>query len=421
MRTVASLAWATLERGAPRLAAALIMLAFARLTDPATVGIYGWTVLAYTFYSGAAESVVRNRMLMAIGHPEEVAEARKLGQHIALLGAALISAALVLLGITYGHIHGEVVISLTPMCLVPFITSSGIRYVAVLEVGQKWGTLARAQFTSAVVGLAIALVVLLPTQSALAMALNSLAAEGTFRYLCARASARTPIGTRNTIEREPNTNRNLTLLGTLTWAQNQLERTLIGLFGGPASLGIYSTAWAVGRSPGDALAMATANYLRAASARHEIDPEPDNEERRIRRIGSLAVLTSLAMAIVVTAASKTILLPILGPQWEQIIEIVPLMAFASLSYAISSSLILIAAFHGQTSATITPTLVGVAFAVLIGFTSLHSLQYAALMVVFKEAAILLAALKFGRAPGAKMPAFLAIGLAIPLALTVAFW
>lgn len=400
--------WATLERALPRLANAIIMIAFAKLTNPHAVGIYSWAALAYTFYQAIAENALRNQVVMSLTNPRDLRNVRRSGSVAAWFGALFIGGSLLALYVL-NHGYRDYVIALSPMIVVPFITTASIVPVGKMHYGDLWRELANYQLVSAAVGLSVSFTIVITTHSSLAMASHLFLTELTFLLLARRAARAVVIEQRDGPTRPMRETVGLSVLGTLGWTQGQLERVFIGSLAGTGVLGLYSTASAMGRSPGDALSSATANYLRSAVVKRET---PEEQAHDVRRIGLMSAFAAVAAAVLMTVVVRLVMDPLLGPRWAPTLQAVPLLAVATIPYAVSLCLQMMSIYDQRTQASIVPAVLAICCAPLTGYVALHSLTGAAAVVVAKELMVLLVCYGMSRTRGAVAPVFAAVALTV---------
>ncbi len=397
MRTLVQLAWATLERAFPRVASAVVMVAFAAYTAPASVGIYSWVALTFTLYQAVAENALRNQAVLAVEHPRHVRSVRVSATQAAVVGSVAIAGTLAWLWYTYsGELAGEI-LGLTPFLVVPFITTAGIVPVARLQFRAEWGRLARYQLIAALCGLSLSFTVVVVTHSSLAMAVHLLTTEAVFWYLVRRRSGQLFIETREGGRHPRKGMGSLITLGTLGWAQGQLERVFVGGLAGVGVLGTYSTAVTMGRSPGEALAAATANYLRASVS---AEPNARRHPRLVSRITLLAAGSATLSVALVVLLVRFLLEPLLGASWQATLEAVPTLAVATIPYSVSVALQIMSIYHDRSRASIVPAVLGVLCAPVIGWLAVSSVHTAACMVIAKELMILVVCHLLARIKGA---------------------
>lgn len=415
MRTLIQLAWATLERAFPRVASAVVMVAFAAFTAPESVGVYSWVALTYTLYQAVAENALRNQAVLAIENPRHVLSVRRTAAQAAVAGAVAIAGTLTWLWFSYGGTLAGQITGLLPFLVVPFITTSGIVPVARLQFAQEWHRLARYQLFAALTGLTLSFTVVILTHSSLAMAVHVLTTEAVFLYLVRKHSATLDIPVREGGRHPRRGMGSLITLGTLGWSQGQLERVFVGGLAGVGTLGTYSTAVTMGRSPGEALAAATANFLRAS-----ISGQADENKHAglVRRITTLAALSATASVVLVVLLVIFVLEPILGESWRATLEAVPTLAVATIPYSVSVALQVLSVYYDRPRASIVPAVLGVLCAPVIGWLAVHSIHMAALMVIGKEIMVLVVCYALARVRGSGTPVAVACGCtAIALALT----
>ena len=398
MSTVIHLLWATIERALPRVASAVILLAFATFTNPDAVGIYSWVALSYTLYLAIVENVLRNQAIMGIGNARDMEYVRRLSRRASWAGSLFLVLTLGILWLVYRSAMAQEILLLTPFVAVPFISRTGITAVATMQYAQRWRELARFQLWAALGGLAGSFTTVMVTHSALGMSVHVVITESVFAALALR-SARTvavptDLPTRNPQSETPS----LSLLGGLGWSQGQLERVVIGGLAGISTLGLYSTASTMGRSPGEALATATANYLRASVSGL---PEEKSHAAVVRRVGLISVAAASSAAFMAVILVDFIFDPLLGPSWAATLHAVPLLAVATIPYAASLGLQTMSVYYQNPRASIVPAVLALACAFPIGWLALTSLTAAAMMVIVKELMVLIVCALMARIPGSR--------------------
>ena len=408
MRSVLHVFWATMERALPRVGTAVVMLCFARYTSPEAVGIYSWVALAYTLYQAIAEMGLRTLAVLSMRNAEDLRYVRRRTRLAAVLGSALLGCVLLGLWLAYPQ-RWQIVAGLVPFAIVPFITTAHIVPSAVLQFDQRWRELARQQLVAAVTALTASLAIVLTVHLSLAMAVHALVTETVFLVLSRRAvRGRMPVadqGSRHPQREAPG----LVTVNVLGWVQNQLERVFIGALAGPAVLGLYSTASALGRSPNEALAAATGNYVRSRVA-NSVDP--DVHARALRTIGLISSGGAACAVLALVALLDLVFTPFLGPAYGPTLRAAPLFAVATIPLSMSLTMQLVAISSGRSKASIIAGCVGLCFSLPIGLLATVTVHWAALMVVAKEVAVLLVTYGLARPPGARLPVVLAVALTL---------
>ena len=387
-----------MERALPRVASAAILLAFASFTSPDAVGIYSWVALSYTLYLAIVENVLRNQAIMGIGNAEDMEYVRHLSQRASWIGSVFLVMTLIVLWIAYRGSMAQEILFLTPFVAVPYISRTGITAVATMQYAQRWRELARFQLWAAMGGLAGSFTTVISTHSALGMSVHVVMTEAIFATLALRNARVIDVPT-DLPTREPRSETlSLSVLGGLGWSQGQLERVVIGGLAGIGTLGLYSTASTMGRSPGEALATATANYLRAS-----VSGLPEKEEHAavVRRVGLLAVAAASAAAFAAVLLVDFLFDPLLGPSWTATLHAVPLLAVATIPYAASLGLQTMSVYYQKPRASIVPALFALGCAFPIGWLALTSLTAAAAMVIVKELMVLTLCALMARLPGSR--------------------
>ncbi|MDO5697720.1 MAG: oligosaccharide flippase family protein [Dermatophilus congolensis] len=409
MNTLIQLAWATLERMFPRVASAVVMVAFAAFTAPDAVGVYSWVALTYTLYQALAENALRNQAVLAVAKPRHVASVRRSARTAAVFGSTLVALTLIWLWFRHGDTLGMHVLGLVPFVAAPFITTSGIVPMARMQYNNDWNLLARYMLIASLAGLSLSFATVVLTHSALAMAVHLLTQESTFLYLLRKRSRQIEI-TPHEKSRHPREGMaSLVAISTLGWSQGQLERVFVGGLAGVATLGTYSTAVTMGRSAGEALSVATANYLRA-----QISAETDSARhpRLVRNVMTISAVSATLAVGAVLLLTALVLEPILGDVWRTTLEAVPFLAIATIPYSVSLALQVMAIYNDKHAASVIPSVLGLVCAPLIGWVALTSIHYAALVVIGKELMLLMVTYGMSRVKGAGLPVAFAGGATV---------
>lgn len=384
MRSVLNLAWATLERGLTRVIQALVMLVFARVTDPEAVGLYNWVALAYTLYSAIAEVAIRNEAVLCLTNTADLAYIRAAAHRSRLFGFALIGAGLTWLSFAYSD-RREVVVGLLPFIIVPSLTTARIIPGATLQYHDKWPFLARAQVIAGGAAIAVSLPLAVLLRSSLAMAAHVVVTELTYLVLTRREAAKLHTSQTADSHRPPRRTLQLMAISIITWGQNQAERVFVGALVGAATLGWYSTGATIGRSGGDALGQASSSFTLARAA----SMKPEQRARMVGRIGLAGIGGASALVLVVTLAVDLVFTPFLGPQYAAALRSAPYFAVASIPAVVSSALQVFGVAEERSHTSIVSAVVGLSFTFPIALVAMRSLTAATFLVIGKELAVLL--------------------------------
>ncbi|MGZ0069651.1 oligosaccharide flippase family protein [Microbacterium arborescens] len=285
------------------------------------------------------------------------------------------------------------VLSAAPLLLVPLVNVRSVRTTAFMQVAAQWRSLAVIQASAAGLSLLVSVPLLLAFDSLLGPALQLLITELLFALMVARRASRFGIKERAMLlpegERLGPTFGHLSAQAALGWIQGQADRILLGAFAGSAALGSYSFALALGRNPGDAISVASANVSRAT-----VVAQSDEDEAR-QVLDRFLVKALLASAVIVLglAVGVQVLLPLFldATSWGEAIRAAGpiLLSTVATVYAWSLSPVLIQFGAGRLLTGV--KLIGLLFAPLIALAATSSLELAAWLLLARETVMMLAA------------------------------
>ena len=386
---------AFLERAIPRVFSAVVMLLLAGLTSPQVVGVYAMVTLMYTAAQAATDTAVRQVLIRAVTDPSGGAFLQRYKRTAPIVSAALIVALIVVLWQTGVVPSVEMALELLPIAGAPFFSALGIRAVGELQATARWKVLAQGQMWAAILSLAISVPVMLLTHSVLGPALQLLLVEAIFAFWCLRSTKGLEVPQYDSSAESPTLRSDMISMSAFSlvaWFQGQAERVLMASFVGPAALGAYSTASAVARAPGEALAASTANVVRTAVAQAETPAEV--REAAERTLSKSMLLAGGAVAASIVAA--LVLRPLLGPNWHEALAIVPILSISAFPSMLSWSSAVLQVRVGQGWHTLWAPLVGIAFAIAIAFAASTSLVLASYLVVARDLAVVTVAFWLAR-------------------------
>lgn len=375
-----------MERAIPRVFSAVVMLLLAALTSPTVVGVYSIVTLMFTAAQSATDTAVRQVLIRAVTDPAGGPFLRRYTRVAPVISSLAIAGLIFALWLAGTVESVETAVELLPIALAPYFAAFGVRSVGELQAVGRWKTLAQGQMWAAVVSLVVSVPVMLLTHSVLGPALQLLLVEAVFALWCRREAAQVDVpmidpGPQATSLRSDMTS--MSAFSLIAWFQGQAERVLMASFVGPAALGTYSTASAVARAPGEALAASTSNVVRTAVARAETPSEvreaAEGTLSRSLLLAGAAVLVSIVAAIV--------LRPLLGPKWHEALAIVPILSISAFPSMLSWSSAVLQVRMGQGWHTLWAPLVGITFAVGIAVAAGHSLVLASYLVVARDLAV----------------------------------
>lgn len=377
---------ALVERALPRAFSAVVMLMFAALTDPSTVGIYGIVTLMYTAAQATTDTAVRQVLLRAVSEPAGEAFLRNYQRFAPILSSAAILGLLIAMKLTGVVPTWTMALELSPIAVAPWFAAWGIPAVGTLQALGRWRTLAQGQLLASFISLAVSVPLMLTTRSVVGPSLQLLLMEAVLAVWCVRAAR----GLQAPIAASPATTRTLradmtsmSAFSFVAWAQGQAERALMVIFVGTSALGSYTTASAIARAPGDALAASTANVVRTAVA-------PARSPREVRDAAEKALMRAMvlaAAAVAVSVVAAYFLRAPLGPQWSEALAIVPILAISAFPSMLSWTSAVLQVRVGRAWQTLWAPLVGLLFAVGIAAAAAHSLPLASYLVVARDLAV----------------------------------
>lgn len=387
--------WAAVERIVPRGASASLLLLLAVFSFPDQVGVYGWAVLGITLYQSCTDVAARQIAVIAVRSGAGRLFLRKFAFASALSGSI---AMVVVVGCLIAFVGSDLrasAIALSPLVLVPIATSMGIAPVARLQVAQRWRYLARGQVVAGVAALAITAPILIYTHSIGAAALQPLLSEALVTLWARRGARSVPLEVGGGVRSFRRGVGFLSLDGVLGWSQAQLDRVLIGAYGGLAQLGLYSMAGSIARAVGDASAAAVGNVLRSRLASSS-GATPQSIERFL--FATLAMGAGIYLAV--GGVAGLVLPEILGPQWAASVAAIPVLAASVFPALMTWSSTAIAVTIDRTSSLLPGRAVGIIGALPIALLAVESLQAAAMAAVARDLVVMIA---FGVGLGRSAP------------------
>lgn len=388
---IRNLLWALVERVLPRASSALVAILLAYATSPDIVGIYTWLTLGVTLYLSVADGAARQVAVLAWRSSTGLLLIRRYARIAGPAGLIILAIVAVVVGMLTGR--WDLIASASPIVLVPLVNVRSVTSTALMQVMGQWRSLALIQSLSAATSLAVSVPILLLTSSLLGPALQLLLTEALFTFLVRRRVRLTGLDRRAADlpegEQLGGVFAHLSAQAALGWVQGQADRLLLGGFAGTSALGSYSLALAIGRNPGDAISMATANLARSTVVSEtSLEGARSTLDRLLIRAivaaGALAVLLILAVQLILPAFLNT---GLWGPSISAAGPI--LLSMVVTVYAWSVSPILVQFGYGRALTWI--KLVGLAFAPAVAVGAVWSLQIAAWLVLSRELTMLLAA------------------------------
>lgn len=366
------------------MASALLLLVLAAFTAPEVVGLYSWALLGYTAYQALTDAAIRQVMVRAVRTQNGITFLRRYRLFAGGGGVIFVGAVVTTLFFSLPHGSNGSVLLLLPIAFAPACTALGMLSVARLQRSGAWQTLAKGQLVAALISLTVSLPCLLATQNLLGGSLQVLLTEGIFALWCMRKARSLAEETIDVRGASPVAEFfGMSAYSGLAWAQGQGDRLVLGLVAGTAQLGNYSFGSAISRSLGDAMASATANVLRSETASlTELDP--DRFRQVAGKVLNRGLLIVLVAIIGTDLASELVLRPLLGESWREPLNIVPILAIATLPSVLSWSASVFHVSAGRTRRALWTPLAGILFALPIALLAAHDLEHAAWAVLGRD-------------------------------------
>lgn len=403
-------ALAFLERLAPRVAMAVVVLLLAVVLPPAMVGLYVWMSLAYGFLQSATDAAVRQVAVAAVGTNQRFLRTYSLTYMIG--GPIFLGVMLAVLA----AFTRENVWSLVPMLIAPVFVAISTKSVARVQLANKWRKMATGQALAAVISLGVSVPVLVLTHSLWAASIQVVLMEAVAATWVIRLS-RGLTETLPLARIEGETAKVfgiMSVFSILSWAQTQGDRLAVGSIAGTSALGLYNFANATSRTVPEAIGMGSANLARA-----KISHGDPREVRLLLEVTARrAIILALVQAVMVVTVAVFIFPRYLGPEWAPAIAIVPVLAGSGIITAISYLVTVAFVASGKTKAGLIPKIIGVIACVPIAYAASFSLETAALLVAVRELVVLVCSVAIAKRAApvkASIAAVLIAGIWIGLA------
>lgn len=376
--------WSFFERLAPRISSSLLLLILAVLVAPEVVGVYSWGALFYTAYQAVSDTAARQIVISAVSTNVGLRFLKGYRVIAAICGVSLLTLAILALYRYLPNMVSAEALLLFPIALAPICAAAGIISVGRLQAANQWRLLASGQGIAALASFAVALPVLLVSGSILGCSLALLVSELTFALWCRSQSKgleeATGAGQRLLFKKSF---AHMAMYSGLGWFQGQADRLLIGLISGPAQLGAFSMASALARSLGEALAASNANLLRAELGVQE-KMKPGQIRRAATRILNRGLSVTVLLVVVSVVLTDTVIDHFLGPEWDEAIEIVPIIALCSFPSLLSWSSAALHVASSSSGRAVFAQVIAIFFALPVALLATHDLVAASWMVVARE-------------------------------------
>lgn len=331
--------WALVERLLPRVSTAALIFILAWLTSPATVGIYSWGVILYTFCTAITDMAVRQVAVRAVGSTQGESFLAKYQKFSSFAVSGILGLGILTLYIAFPAGQKHLTLTLIPLILGPLFIIANARNIAVMQSAGQWKDLAYAQFLGAMAVFFAGIPLLLWTSTPLGSSLGVAVGECTAFVWCSRHVSRHCISQNKVSEESKHRYgrefRLMTVYSGIAWGQGQLDRVIIGALGGAALLGSLTMALSVARSLGDAIAASNANLLRTHYKSELMAKNPGAESpRRVLTRGLFMAVTS---AVAVGTGATWFMSWLLGDAWATSAELVPILSLSAIPSVLSWS------------------------------------------------------------------------------------
>ena len=387
--------WATAERLIPRAVVAATTVIAAAVTDPFSMGLYAWGVIAVTFLGTLTEWPLRQCGVALIDSDNGRKLLRDSAQWAAGLGALLILCALcAIAGLTTGHPVGAAFISLAPLILVPVAQCFAVEPTAVLQRVGLWAKISLSRALASILSIAIGIPITLATKNIIGASVTVAAAEfayAIFSRLVAlqhESASTAPLGESNqeAVANFGKTLRHTAAFAAISWLQGHADRGMLGAWAGTTALGIYSLGSAMGRSAGEAISASQLSILRVDLIANRA--RSDEEIRAIlgRHLRS-ALILSMVGAVATLMLAHVLLRPLLGPQWNEAFQIVPILVLTSFPLTIAASSTAVHIQRNKSKILFVAPTICLAFAPAIALAAITSLESAAWIYLSRECAL----------------------------------
>ena len=376
-----------IERFSSRFASLVLIFLLAYFVNPEVAGLYSWMALTLTLTQAIVE--VPLRQLAPEASSSDLGRAyislrSKYGEYVS---ASLLTVTFLMLLLLAPDSHTLNVWQLLPMIGVPFFSVKSIRLTADFQVSGRWRQLAKLQVTSSLVASGITVTVLVLQHGLLGPALQPLLVEALYFALLKRlhtrgvGSSKSPSQTEMKLGHHERQWKSSVLDSSLSWAQSQLDRVLVGFVAGTSSLGHYSFGSAIGKTAGDTVSSAGSTVFRAVL----FSKSPLGSLKSDLEIASIRAITLNGFfAIFLFFACPVISSTYLSSDWSPALSAAPIIALSTVASALSWHLTATLQALKSLRRSLLSRFTGIVLAVGIAFAASVSLTVAAWALVVRE-------------------------------------
>lgn len=373
---------------------ALATVSAAAVTDPHSLGLYSWAILALSFYGALTDAPFRHIAVAYVGSSVGETFLRRYTLVAGAAGIVIMTAACLAVANLVGN-AGPVTnsfLSLIPLALVPPAQALSMRPTTVLQLGGLWAKMSKYRTVASIFGAGLGIPLVLISRSIVGASIAVMASEVAYAALVRFYARRNETPRRSEIAAHRigywSTWAHMSVYSVLGWLQAQAERGLLGLWAGTSALGTYSLGSAIGRSTGDAIGVSQATVLRVDLSTREAysdDEIKDTVARNLRVVVPIAA----ASAVFVVLVTKFALAPLLGSEWAGALAMVPILALTGIPLAVGASSAPVHVQRGRARVTYIAPALCLVFAPVVGIAATTSLSLAAWTVLAKECVLAL--------------------------------
>ena len=372
-----------IDRLIPRIATAVLMLAFARASNPTVVGYYAAVMTGYVLLQSVTDGAAKRIAVSAVkSQAGRVFLTRYLWAYG--IGGTFFILATVGLVALWGAPLADLA-TFAPLVFVPIVMGRTITPLAILQLQNKWAQIAKASAIASLAALAVSLPLTLALHNALGSTSQLLITEAIFAVLVLRSAALVDINNQRELETKSYLSEfikaGLYILGIQ--GQYQLDKLFIGLAAGPPGLGNYNLAWSLSRGFSDSFATGTLNVVQARLNRGTKD-EVSNLNLVAKPAMQHSMVVSSGFVLAAYIISRLFGIPLLGQSWTTALGMVPLLALSAIPTAASYILWPIAVMGRGSKAALSSRILGMSLSLVVGITAFFSLTTAAWIIVLRE-------------------------------------
>ncbi len=421
--------WAAAERVIPRGVVAATTLVAAAATDPHSIGVYTWAVLALTFFGTLTDLPMRQISVQFLGSSGNLHTMRRSALVAGAAGLVFMVGATGVISLLIG---GDSTLgtfgSLIALALIPPAQAGAVESTAILQKTGRWGAVSVARAIGSLVGTAIGIPIILATGS-IAGACVAVAASEIGYTLIVRHRAcdvtESKVGRGAGDEGGGGIGywasyRHMALYGAVGWLQGNADRWLMGIWAGTSVLGTYSLGSAIGRSAGEAIAISQVNVLRV-----ELAHAGANSDSEIRKVFGRNLRTEIIFMLISSTAtvflSAFVLTRFLGPEWSEAFQIVPILVLTAIPLAVATSSVPVHLQRGNSRIAFVAPATCLLFAPAVAFAAMTSLKMAAWIYLARECVLaLIQCALTGRAAPWREVVFAVMAVAVGSGAVLAF-